>query len=266
MFTKNDLFLQLSAMGAPRNVPVLMHTSLRLIGEVEGGAEGLLDAMIEYFTAEGGLLAIPTHTWSNLGKDVITLDLTKNESNLGAFARVAMADGRGIRSENPTHSVVVFGDREKARAMIADEISLATPTGAESFYGRLYRAGGYVLLAGVSQNRNTYLHSVEEMLEIPNRIGGKPYTVTVKRKTGEVITHEMTQHHADFSPDVSLRFVNFEVAFRYLGCLRDGFLGEAPAQLCSAEGMYDALKTIYARSEQDPLTTENSVLPRDFVK
>ena len=134
MYTKKDLFDQLHAMGAPRNVPVLMHSALRLIGEVAGGVSGLLDALIEYFTAEGGLLAIPTHTWDNLGRtDVYTLDLTKNESNLGAFARVAMEDGRGIRSENPTHSVVVFGEREKAEAMIAGEIDLSTPTGAESF-------------------------------------------------------------------------------------------------------------------------------------
>lgn len=254
-------------MGAPRNVPVLMHSALRLIGDVEGGAVGLLDALIEYFTAEGGLFCVPTHTWSNLGRtDVYTLDLTKSESNLGAFAKVAIEDGRGIRSENPTHSVVVFGDRKKAEAMIADEAYLDTPTGAESFYGRLYRMGGYVLLAGVSQNRNTYLHAVDEMLGVPNRMGGNPYAVTVKRKTGEVISHDMTLYHADFSPDVSLRFVNFDVAFRYLGCVKDGFLGDAPAQLCSAVGMYDAVKMIYERGENDPLATENSVLPKVYAK
>ena len=267
MYTKKDLFDQLHAMGAPQNVPVLMHSALRLIGEVEGGASGLLDALIEYFTAEGGLLAIPTHTWSNLGRtDVYTLDLTKNESNLGAFARLALEDGRGVRSENPTHSVVVFGDREKAEAMIAGEIDLTTPTGEESFYGRLYRAGGYVLLAGVSQNRNTYLHAVDEMLSIPNRMGGEPYDVSVKRPSGEVLHRRLTLYHADFSPDVSLRFVNFDVAFRYLGCLKDGFLGDAPAQLCSAVGMYDAVKHIYEQCESDPLATENSVLPKVYAK
>ena len=79
MFTKQDLFTQLEAMGAPRDRVVLVHTSLRLIGAVEGGARGLLDALIEYFTACGGLLCIPTHTWDNLGFDKFTLDLTKCE-------------------------------------------------------------------------------------------------------------------------------------------------------------------------------------------
>ncbi len=54
MYTKKALFTQLATMGAPRDRAVLFHSSLRLIGKVEGGAEGLLDAPVEYFTAEGG--------------------------------------------------------------------------------------------------------------------------------------------------------------------------------------------------------------------
>ena len=65
MHTKADLFADLAAMGAPRDRVVLMHSSLRLNGETEGGAGGLLDALIEYFTAEGGLFCVPTHTWDN---------------------------------------------------------------------------------------------------------------------------------------------------------------------------------------------------------
>ena len=67
MFTKQNIFEQLERMNAPRDSVVLVHTSLRLIGEVEGGGEGLLDILIEYFTAGGGLFIVPTHTWANLG-------------------------------------------------------------------------------------------------------------------------------------------------------------------------------------------------------
>ena len=267
MYTKADLFANLAAMGAPRDRVVLMHSSLRLIGETEGGAGGLLDALIEYFTAEGGLFCVPTHTWNRLGTDKITLDLTENESNLGAFAKVAMEDGRGIRSENPTHSVVVFGDRAKAEAMIANEAYLDTPTAKESFYGRLYDADGYILLAGVGQNKNTYLHAVDEILNIPNRMGGKPYTVSVKRPSGEVIAHPMTLYHADFTPDISQRFLKLELPFRYHGVLTDGKLGDAPAQLCSARGMFDVMKLIYERSGGcDPMATEVAIDPKSYAR
>ena len=42
MYTKSDLFAQLDALHIPRDRGVLMHSSLRLVGQVEGGALTLL--------------------------------------------------------------------------------------------------------------------------------------------------------------------------------------------------------------------------------
>jgi aminoglycoside 3-N-acetyltransferase len=76
MYTKKDIIDQLIKMGVPRDVPVLVHSSLRAVGEVEGRADGLIDALKAHICAEGGLLCIPTHTWANMGKlDVPTLDM-----------------------------------------------------------------------------------------------------------------------------------------------------------------------------------------------
>ena len=66
IYTKSELLSQLEALHIPRDRVVLMHSSLRLIGQIEGGAAALLDVLIEYFTAEGGLFCVPTHTWANL--------------------------------------------------------------------------------------------------------------------------------------------------------------------------------------------------------
>ena len=146
MLTRKDILKQLFELGAARDNVVLVHTSLKKIGEVEGGGEGLLDAMIEYF--DRGLLVIPTHTWKNLGKDKITLDMTSPWSNLGAFSIISASDTRGIRSENPTHSVVVFGDRSRALDFIGNEGKINTPTAPEGCYGKMYLGGGKVLLIG----------------------------------------------------------------------------------------------------------------------
>ena len=59
-FTKDDIIHQLDALHTPTGVPVLFHSSLRAIGPVEGGAEELLDILVEYFTRDGGLLCVPT--------------------------------------------------------------------------------------------------------------------------------------------------------------------------------------------------------------
>ena len=104
IYTKQEIISQLEKMNIPRNKVVLMHSSLRMIGKIEGGAEALLDAMIEYFIYDGGLFCVPTHTWANIRKE-ITLDMSDSKTCLGAFSDIAAADPRGIRSENPTHSL-----------------------------------------------------------------------------------------------------------------------------------------------------------------
>lgn len=266
MYTKEDIIKQLKDMKAPRDKAVMVHASLRLVGEVEGGGEGLLDALIEYFTAEGGLLCVPTHTWGNLGKDKITLDLTKAESNLGAFAVIAASDKRGIRSENPTHSVVVFGDKARAERLIEGEGEVIMPTTADGIYGKLYKMGGTVLLMGVCQNKNTYLHAVAEILNIKNRRGNIPVPVSTKRKNGQIIKRDILLFDEEGCGDVSLRFPKYETAFRYHGAITDGFIGKAPTQLCDAVKMKEVVELIFKNSGgTDPLADEKPIPPKFYV-
>ena len=267
MYTKNDIFTQLKNMNAPQDSVVLMHSSLRSVGDVEGGGEGLLDALIEYFTAEGGLFCVATHTWGNLGTDRITLDMTAPESNLGAFATLAARDGRGVRSENPSHSMMVFGDRKKAEEFVRDDALVTTPTAPESCYGKILDMNGSVLLVGVGQNKNTFLHCVDEILQTPDRMADKPIRLTVKRLDGEVIERYLTLYDESLYGDVSLRFSKYELPFRYCRCVTDGFVGDAPTQLCSARGMKEAMELIYSRSGGiDPMAGEKPIPPKWYCK
>ena len=262
IFTKEDILAQLSAMGAPKGSIVLMHSSLRLIGEVEGGAKALLDALIEYFTEDGGLFCVATHTWGNMKKD-ITLDMSEPATCLGAFSDIAAADERGIRSANPTHSMAVFGDRARALDFIKDELSLTSGTAPESCYGKIYREGGYILLAGVAHNKNTYLHCVNEILGMPNRLSAEPREVVVKLTTGELVRRKQRTHKTDYTKDISTRFPKYETAFRYHGAIRDGFIGNAPTQCCDAVIMKEVLERIWERCEgTDPLREEKEIPPK----
>lgn len=255
-YTKEDILAQLASMGAPVGSVVLMHTSMRAVGPVEGGAQGLLDAMVDYFTKDGGLLCVPTHTWHNLDKE-ITLDMTSSDTCLGVFSTVAAADPRGLRTENPTHSMVIFGDRARAEKFAAGEIDVRTPIAPDSCYGKLFTEEGYVLLVGVAQNRNTYLHTVEEMLEVPNRMADTPTPVAVRRPSGEIVRREMKLFYTDYNEDICNRFLQFDTAFRYWRCIRDGFIGNAPAQLCNARKLKETLERIYKGSGGiDPLADE----------
>ncbi len=260
-YKKEDFLRQLSEMGLPRDAVVLVHSSLRLVGNIEGGAVTLLDALIEYCTADGGLLCIPTHTWGFLRRE-ITLDMTDPATCLGAFSDLAAADGRGIRSENPTHSMVVFGNRERALRFVEGELFVTSGTSPESCYGKISREGGYILLVGVSHSRNTYLHCVEEMIGMPNRLSAEARDVTVKLASGELVTRKVRTHRTDYTSDVSLRFTKYETPFRYHGAIRDGFLGNAPTQACDARIMKETLGLIFKNSGSDPLVDEKPIPPK----
>ena len=259
MYSSEELRLQLEQLQAPAGSIVLMHASMRAIGPVQGGAEGLLALLMEYFTREGGLFCVPTHTWYNLGTP-ITMDMTADDANVGILPSVALRSGRGIRSESPVHSMVVFGDRDRAMDFVRDEPFIRSSTAPESCYGKLYTQGGFVLLAGVAQNRNTYLHCVEEILGIPDRLADTPTHTAVRRPSGEIVERDIFLHHTSITRDISSRYVKFDTPFRYHRCIRDGFLGNAPAQLCDARKMKETVERILCGSGGiDPLLDEKPI-------
>ena len=262
IFTKEDIFNQLEKFGAPKDSVVLVNSSYRLVGNFEGGAEKFLDALVEFFTAKGGLLCIPTHTWHNIDKD-ISLDMNDPSTCLGLLPDIAAKDTRGVRTQNPTHSMVVFGNRDRVHDFVKDESKVSSGTDPIGCHGKLYRENGYVLLVGVAHDKNTYLHCVDEMLNTPNRMDKNTIDLTVKLREGELVTTPITPLYTDFTDDISLRFPKYETAFRYHGAITDGFLGNAPTQLCSARIMKETMELIAKRSgENDPLADEFALSPK----
>lgn len=254
MFTKQEILHQLAEMQAPQGGVVLTHSSLKAVGEVEGRGEGLLETLIEYFTADGGLLCIPTHTWANIDDpNKITLDLCESQTCIGTLPNLAAKHPCAIRTLHPTHSMAVFGDTEKTRAFADGEAQWDTPTPPLGCYGKIFDAGGHIMLIGVGHNRNTYLHCVEEMLEVPNRLANSPKNATVRHKDGHIETRQMHPHRAIGIGDVSLRYPKMEDAFRYYGCITDGKLGNADVQICDARGMKAVMEQVYMKNSREEL-------------
>ena len=261
IYTKADILCQIDKLNIPKGSIVLAHTAYRLIGKVDGGAKTVLDALIEYFTENGGLFCVPTHTWASI-KEPIILDMNENKTCLGAFSDYAASDERGIRSLNPSHSKMVFGDRKRALEFIKDDAFVTSGTAPESCYGKLFTEGGYVLLIGVSHVRNTYLHAVEEIIGTPDRLAEIPVDVSIKLKSGEIIPRKIRPHKTSFTSDVSLRFSKYETAFRYHRAITDGFIGNAPAQACNAVIMKETMEKIFKNScGIDPLADEKLIPP-----
>ncbi len=240
--------------------PVIVHTSLKSIGEIEGGAQTLLLCLKKFFTKNGGLLCIPTHTW-----DTCFLDLRKNESCLGVLPRTAAADKSGKRSLHPTHSMTVFGDKQKVKDFLSGEQAVETPTSPNGCYGKIMR-GGYVLLLGVGQEKNTLIHCIEEALLVPKRLTKDKKSFKIINKDGSEISRELYWFYTDEIDDVSENFGKLEAPFRHFGAIVDGKIGNAKAMLCSGEKMLSALKTVYERSGGIELLADSLPLNEGLYK
>ncbi len=263
MLTKNNILSTLSTLGVPPGAVVTVHTSLKSIGEIEGGGETLLEALIEYFTRDGGLLVIPTHTWARLDTpELATLDLSEPYTNLGVLPTLALRDGRGVRSMHPTHSVVVFGDDAESFARCDDNAdTFASPDGC---YGELYRRGGYILLIGVGNDKNTFIHCAEEMLGVPNRNSDKRIRTTVKHPNGKTEERMLYPMYTEGCDDISEYFPKYDAAFSYLGVEKRSKIGNAELRLLSAPGVKGAVEKIFISSEGHEVLLCDEDIPEKY--
>ena len=58
MVTERDVFRMMESFAIPRNAKVNIRASIHSIGGIEGGADGLIDALKAYLS--DGLLLVPT--------------------------------------------------------------------------------------------------------------------------------------------------------------------------------------------------------------
>lgn len=265
IFSKEEIFSQLRFLGVPTDKPVTVHTSLKAIGEVEGRGEGFLDILIEYVTSDGGLLCIPTHTWHRCGGNgQITLDVRSNDVCIGTLPRIASTYKNVHRTINPTHSLAIFGNDEKAAAFASLDNSLVSSSDPRGCLGSLIGQNGYILLIGVGQEKNTFLHVVEDMNNVSNRLSEEPYPASVRLADGSIIEKPIKLIAPQGIGDVSRNYPKLEPAFRLGGAIKYGKVGFADAQLCNAKKIAEIFSDIIRKADGKELFADNAPLSNEL--
>ena len=245
MLTKEQLKEQILAMGIHPHDTVLIHTSMKAIGEVEGGADTVIDAFIECLPE--GLFLVPTHTWAVVNKDQPVYDVRSTVPNIGALPRVAAFRKDGIRSLHVTHSIWAHG--KGAEEFIQGEELAETPCPVGFAWSRLAAVNAKILLLGVTHSRDTFIHSIDELARIPDRIQPEAYEVTCIDWNGNEIRHPMHPHYCTKTDFISDYFINFEKALVSQGAQTYGKLGNAEVRIIDAKKCQDVIMRIYSRSD-----------------
>ena len=79
--TKSSIINDLKSMGLTGSETILIHSSMKAVGNVEGGADTVLDALMEFFA--DGLLLLPTHTWKTVNESNPVFDLMQHPMHSG---------------------------------------------------------------------------------------------------------------------------------------------------------------------------------------
>ena len=242
MHTKETLKQQLAAMGLTGQETILIHSSMKAIGETDGGAETVLDAWMEFF--QDGLLLLPTHTWKTVNAEHPVFDVQKEPACVGILPNLFLKRQGVIRSLHPTHSMAGFG--RNAASYLAGEEQRNTPCTPGGCYDRLKDIGGKILLIGVGHERNTYIHSVEEVLNVPNRLSAAPTAMQIVQQGKEPLTVYMRKHYNPQQPHISEDFVKLNRAFEECGAAAHTVFGSADCILCDAKRIFEVTRYVLA--------------------
>jgi len=167
-----DLLGALQSLQIPRTQPVLVHASLSAFGQVNGGADSLVRALIGSFDT----LLAPTFTYKTMlipesgpQNNACVYGRSKDHNRMAEFFQADMpADPlmgvipetlrRQPHAARSAHPILSFAGLNAAAILEAQ--SLNEPLGP---VGALYGYQGWVLLLGVDHTVNTSIHYAERL-------------------------------------------------------------------------------------------------------
>lgn len=191
MITKDQLKKDLEKLGIKPSDTLLIHSSMKAIGPVEGGADAVLDMLMDYFRDEG-LLVFPTLSYGQVNAAQPVFDVRETPSCVGILPQLFRQRPGVIRSLHPTHSLAAFG-RDAAEFTAGHEKAL-TPAPEGSPWWRLLERSGKILFIGTGISCNTFLHGVDEWLKLPGMRRTEPQYLQVVDYDGQVHSVPQFRH------------------------------------------------------------------------
>lgn len=184
VITKETIIKELKSVGLGKDDIVMVHTSLKSMGYVCGGAQTIIEALIDV-VGENGTIMMPTQSWKNLDPETgVHWDADESDwqlirenwpaydkkitptNTMGAVAEMFRSWPGSIRSDHPARSVCAWG---KYADYLTKDHELSNIFGEGSPIARLYELDAKVLLLGVGYDKNTSIHLADARAEYPGK-------------------------------------------------------------------------------------------------
>lgn len=148
----------LKNIGVKEGDVLVVHSSMKSMGHVEGGPECVIAAMREVI-GESGTLLFPTFTYRTSYEDAFYSN-KDTPSCVGLLSETFRKMDGVYRTNHPTHSVGIIG--KLTEELIRGEEMDDTPMGIHSPYRKLAAVNAKILMLGCHLSHNSYMHALEE--------------------------------------------------------------------------------------------------------
>lgn len=230
-----NLKQQLQKMGLKNTDTILIHSSLRHINR---DPQLIVNTLIEYF--DEGLVLLPTHTWAQMRNDNNYFDYKVEPSCVGLLTETFRKHPGVIRSIQPTHSMAGYG--KKAKEYLDNDFKYSkSPCDPKGTWGQLGEVGAKILLIGCDMTRNTYVHAVEEIVDIPDRLTKEMINFEIVTEDGSVISRDYYKHDHSNYDNLSMNYKIAEQPLTNLGIIKKHKFGDADVLLMDAAELRDQI-------------------------
>ena len=225
--TYASLTRDLEQSGLQRHDTLLVHSSMKAIGQVEGRADTVLDVLSDYLR-DHGLLVFPTLTWSHVNADQPVFSVRDTPSVVGILPELFRRRPGVRRSLHPTHSVAALG--REAEAFIAGHEQFDSPAAVGSPWHRLLQRRAKIMFIGAGIGHNTFLHGVEEWGHAADVLGDTHQPLVVLDESGRRLPVPSRRHIGGHSR----YYARLEPHFAAIGALTRTRFGDAATTLLEA--------------------------------
>ncbi len=180
-------------LGLNKDDTVLVHSSLSSLGYVEGGADTVIDTLLDVLS--NGTLLMPALSYSTVTEENPVFSINNTQSCVGLISETFRKRAGVIRSMHPTHSVCAMG--KYAKEILSHHINSETPVGEDSPFALLPKYHGKILMLGCGLRPNTSFHGIEEKGNVSYVLSSEKREYTLIDENGKVIRKEYFYHYID---------------------------------------------------------------------
>lgn len=242
--TQEMIERSLRKLGLKEGDIVIAHSSLKSFGYVEGGADAVIDALIN-LVGSRGTVCFPTLTYGNYSpkNPPPPFDPREVPCIVGTIPETFRKRPEAIRSLHPTHSITCIG--AKAKELTEGHEYSETPIGPKSPWGKIADNGGYVLMIGCGTGPLTMSHGAEEVVH--NKIRCTPPVLCKILKGGKWIEVNLRLHGPYERPGPGR--IEMETMLESEGYLRRTKVGNSTLLLIDAKGVWKIMTEICEKYE-----------------